>query len=90
VTVLSPLFPKAVLNLPNGHKIIITAENASRDAKYIQSMTVNGKANSKLWLSVDELKKGASLKFVMGDSPNTNWGVTAADAPPSFGISEIK
>jgi predicted alpha-1,2-mannosidase len=90
VTVLSPLFPKAVLKLPDGHKITIAAENTSRDAKYIQSMTVNGKANSKLWLSVDELRKGASLKFIMSKSPNQNWGAAAEDAPPSFGISEIK
>jgi predicted alpha-1,2-mannosidase len=90
VTILSPLFPKMVLNLPNGKKITITAKNASRDAKYIQSMMVNGKANSKLWLTVDELQRGASIKFVMGDSPNLNWGATTEDSPPSFGISETK
>jgi putative alpha-1,2-mannosidase len=90
VTILSPLFPKAVLHLPNGKKVTIIAENASRDAKYIQSMMVNGKANSKLWLTVDELQRGASIKFVMGDSPNLNWGATTEDSPPSFGISETK
>ena len=84
VTVLSPLFPKVVLNLPNGHQIVITAQNASRDAKYIQSMTVNGKANSKLWLTVARLNSARAIKFVMGDSPNPNWGATTEDAPPSF------
>ncbi|HXI69988.1 MAG TPA: GH92 family glycosyl hydrolase [Verrucomicrobiae bacterium] len=84
VTVLSPLFPKAILNLPDGRQIDITAKDASREAKYIQSMTINGKPSSKLWLTVDELRKGAKLKFVMGDSPNTNWGAAIADAPPTF------
>jgi predicted alpha-1,2-mannosidase len=84
VTILSPLFPKTVLHLPNGHRIVITAKNASRDAKYIQSMTVNGKVNSKLWLSVDGLQRGASIKYVMGNSPDPNWGAATEDAPPSF------
>jgi len=84
VTVLSPLFPKAVLHLPNGHKITITAKNAGRDAKYIQSMTINGQPSSKLWLDLDELKKKASLELIMGNLPNTNWGAASADAPPSF------
>jgi predicted alpha-1,2-mannosidase len=84
VTVLSPLFPKAVLNLPNGNKITIIAKNASRKNQYIQSMTIDGKASSKLWLNVDELKEGTTLKFVMGNSPNLNWGIAADDAPPSF------
>jgi predicted alpha-1,2-mannosidase len=84
VTILSPLFPKAVLKLPNGHKITITAQNASREAKYIQAMKVNGQPNSKLWLNIDELKKGAELDFIMGNLPNTNWGSASADVPPSF------
>jgi predicted alpha-1,2-mannosidase len=84
VTVLSPLFPKAKLHLPNGKPITIEASHASRDARYVQSMEVNGRPNSKLWLTVDELRKGAALKFVMGDSPNKNWGNSPADAPPSF------
>ncbi len=84
VTVLSPLFPKAILNLPNGRHVVITAQNASRDAKYIQSMTINGRPNSKLWLTVDELRRGASINYVMGNSPNVNWGAAADDAPPSY------
>lgn len=84
VTVLSPLFPKAVLNPPGGKKITIIAENASRDAKYIQSMKINGRPNSKLWLTVDELRRSAAINYVMGSSPNVNWGETANDAPPSL------
>ena len=84
VTVLSPLFPKAVVRLPSGKKITIEASHASRDAKYIQRMTLNGRPNSKLWLTVDALQQGATLKYVMGEKPNTNWGSAVADIPPSF------
>jgi predicted alpha-1,2-mannosidase len=84
VTVMSPLFPSAILSLPNGKTIRIDAKGASREAMYIQRMTVNGRANSKLWLSIDDLKKGARLKYVMSTSPNKEWGTAPADVPPSF------
>jgi predicted alpha-1,2-mannosidase len=84
LAVLSPLFPKTIIHLPDGHKIVLHAQNASRESEYIQSMKINGNANSKLWLSLDELKRGAILKYVMGNTPNKNWGVGLADAPPSF------
>lgn len=84
VTVLSPLFPEATIHLPNGKNITIKASDASREAKYIQSMQINGKASSKLWLTVDELQKGVALKYVMADVPSTTWGASIADAPPSF------
>lgn len=84
VTILSPVFPKAVLHLPNGKKVTITAQNAAHDARYIQSMTVDGRANSKLWLTVDHLNAGADIGYVMGTSPNLTWGTAKADAPPSL------
>jgi len=84
VTVLSPLFPEAELRLPNGRTITIKAKNASRDFKYIQSMELNGKRCARLWLTVEELQRGASLRYVMGDAPNLNWATAITDMPPSF------
>jgi predicted alpha-1,2-mannosidase len=84
VTILSPMFPRAVLHLPSGRKITITAQNAAPNARYVQSMTVNGRPNSKLWVTVDQLRSGASIGYVMGTTPNTSWGAGPDDAPPSF------
>jgi predicted alpha-1,2-mannosidase len=84
LTILSPLFPAAVIKLPNGRDVRITARHAADDAKYIQSLAVNGRPRAKLWLTVDELSRGCSLDFLMGTLPNTNWGTAEADAPPSF------
>jgi putative alpha-1,2-mannosidase len=84
VTILSPLFPKAIVRLPNGKEIRIRAAEASDENKYIQSLTVNGQPSSHLWLTVEQLKKGCALDYIMGNQPNTNWGVSHADAPPSF------
>lgn len=83
-TVLSPLFPKAVVQLPNGKTITLTAKNASWDAPYIQSMEVNQKPNSKLWLNLDQLNQGAAIDYVMGKTPHPHWGTAEADAPPSL------
>ena len=83
-TILSPLFQKTVLSLPNGKSVTITAKNASRDARYVQSMKINGKSNSNLWLPVDRLTPGASIKYIMGTAPNPDWAAATADAPPSL------
>lgn len=82
--ILSPLFPETTIHLPNGKVINIKAKNASREAKYVQSMDLNGNSNSKLWLSLDQLRTGASIKYVMGTSPNPGWGAGASDVPPSL------
>ena len=84
VTVLSPLFPKAVVQLPNGREIRLRAAQASDENKYIQSLKVNGHTSSHLWLTVEQLKKGCTLDYTMGNQPNINWGASSADAPPSF------
>ena len=83
-TVLSPLFPKTMIQLPNGKFVKIVAKNASRTSKFIQSMKINGNANSKLWLPLGKLESGASIDFKMGSLPNTNWGVSDLDVPPSL------
>ncbi len=84
VTILRPLFPKAVLNPPNGKVIMIRARNASREALSVQSMELNGKPNSKLWLTMDQLKRGAMIRFVMSHSSNQTWRAALSDAPPSL------
>ncbi len=90
VTVLSPLFPKTVVYLPNGRKLNIAAKHASRENQYIQSMKLNGQPSSKLWVTVEELQQGASLDYIMGGSPNTAWGAAQDDAPPSFEPDPVK
>jgi predicted alpha-1,2-mannosidase len=84
VTILSPLFPKVIVRLPDGKQIRIRAAGASDENKYIQSLKVNGQPSSHLWLTVEQLKKGCALDYIMGNQPNTDLGVSPADAPPSF------
>ena len=74
----SPLYEKTVIRLGNrygrGEKFTITAHNASRKNKYVQSAILNGKELKTFWFPAAELLKGGELILQMGDQPNKTWG----------------
>jgi predicted alpha-1,2-mannosidase len=80
----SPVFKKATLQLENGKKVVITTNNNSDTNRYIQSLSVQGKAYTKNWVSHTELMKGATLDFTMSATPNKKRGVDSTDFPYSF------
>lgn len=88
----SPLFPEATLKTENGHSLHILGHSASHDHPYVQSLLLNGRPTSKLWLPVSTIFASGetSLDFSLGDQPNRSWGATASDAPPFFGEVEDK
>lgn len=75
----SPRYTKAVIKLDNkynrGAEFIIEAENASKENKYIQSATLNGKPVESFRILQSEVLKGGKLKLVMGLEPNKRWGL---------------
>lgn len=75
-----PFFPKATLTMENGKQIVIEAVNGSPENIFVQSLTVNGAPWPQAWLRHQDLKNGASLRFVMGAKPS-GWGTSAP--PPS-------
>ncbi|MBK1883340.1 GH92 family glycosyl hydrolase [Luteolibacter pohnpeiensis] len=75
-----PRFPKATLTRENGAKIVIEGVDASPENIYVQSLTVNGKPWDKAWLRHEDIKNGATLRFVMGPEPS-DWGTK--NPPPS-------
>ena len=79
----SPLFSKTVIELDNGKKFTVVANNASWSAKYIQSARLNGQPWDKTWFTHDDLVNGGTLELEMGDRPNKQWGVGKDAAPPS-------
>ncbi len=79
----SPLFPKAVIHTETGD-ITITANGASKDAPYVQSLTLNGQTRNKPWIRFSDIRNGATLAYELGTTANTSWGSNPADAPPSF------
>lgn len=77
----SPLFSKATIHLENGKDLVIIAENNSKENIYVQSVTLNGTAYNKNFITHEDLINGGTLKFVMGKNPS-NWG-TGDDAVPT-------
>ena len=71
----SPLFPEATLRLSDDVTFTITAENVSDTNIYIQSATLNGEPINRSYIKHNEILKGGTLAFVMGNLPNKNWGI---------------
>ena len=80
----SPLFASATVHLGNGHLIRIDGENVAADSPYIQNLKVDGKVFEHTWLDYDSWRRGAKLQFVLGQTPNKQWGTNPQDAPPSY------
>ncbi len=76
----SPAVKKAVVNLSNGKKFTVRAENLSEQNIYIQSVKLNGKAWNTPMLPYNELKNGGSIVYQMGPQPNLTWGTAGCSA----------
>lgn len=62
----TPLFDSAEIALPEGKSFKIVAENNSEAHPYIQSIELNGKPYSKLYVDYKDIMAGGELRFVMG------------------------
>ena len=80
----TPLFKSAKLHLENGKTITIKADNNQLDNRYIKEMKVNGKSQTRNFLTHDQLIKGANIQFQMSPVPNKQRGTTEKDVPYSF------
>jgi predicted alpha-1,2-mannosidase len=71
----SPLFDSSTIKISDEISFIIKAENVSDENIYIQSATLNGKEFNRTSISHKEIQQGGTLQFVMGNTPNKNWGI---------------
>ncbi len=71
----SPIFEKSTIQLSENTNFIIEAEHVSDTNIYIQSATLNGKEFNRSYITHQEIIEGGTLHFVMGASPNKDWGV---------------
>jgi predicted alpha-1,2-mannosidase len=76
----TPQFTKALVDIGNGKKLKITAENLSAENIYIVSAELNGRPLNQAWFRYGDIEQGAVLKFTMGSQPS-GWG--SAKPPPS-------
>jgi predicted alpha-1,2-mannosidase len=76
-----PQFSETTINLENGRKFIIRAENLSESNIYIQSAELNGKAYSKSYLLHEDVINGGILSFIMDSKPSGEWGIGKGNEP---------
>ncbi|MDR0536584.1 MAG: GH92 family glycosyl hydrolase [Tannerellaceae bacterium] len=80
----APIFKRAILNLPNGRRFIISAPENSDANIYIDAATLNGRAYTKNYIRHDDILSGGELVFRMSAIPNKTRGAADADRPYSF------
>jgi predicted alpha-1,2-mannosidase len=89
----TPGVPMLVLGAPQfSHEVIhgaygplvINAKGAGDT--YVQGLSVNGQSTDKTYI---DLNSAHELDYTLSNTPNTNWGTAASDAPPSFGAGPV-
>ena len=86
----SPIMDRADIQVTGGATFTITAQNVSAANKYIQSAMLNGAPLERPWITYQDLMKGGTLEFIMGDKPNTGWGSANTATPPSMTYQGVK
>ena len=83
----SPLFERVTIRLDRryypGKRLVIEAPGVSRENRYIQRASWNGKPLDRPWIPQAELVKGGRLLLEVGSRPNPAWGGSLDAAPPS-------
>jgi len=88
----SPLFDKVTMRVGDprndggrsgGKTFTVEAINNSAANIYIQSAELNGRPYTKSYILHRDLLAGGSLRLVMGDKPNPDFGKDPADRPKS-------
>lgn len=72
----SPIVDEAIIKVKDGKTFKVTAKNNSAENKYIQSVTLNGKAYDKYYIDFKDIEAGGTLEFTMGNTPSETWGTT--------------
>lgn len=63
----APQVPKAVINLPNGNKFTMKADNLSDENYVVRSVKLNDKVLKRNYITHEEIVKGGELGFEMGN-----------------------
>ncbi|MBE1498006.1 putative alpha-1,2-mannosidase [Amycolatopsis lexingtonensis] len=81
----APRFEKSVLHLENGRDITIKASGADGSKlQYVSGLKVGSKPSDKVYVGVDQLKRGATLDFSLtADVAKATWGTSPSAAPIS-------
>ena len=85
-----PFVDRAVLHLPNGKQLTISAEHLGDANAFVQSITLNGKPLDRVFVRHEELMAGGELRFVMSSRADATWSLHAHGMPYSMSTAEAK
>ncbi len=85
----APLFEKVTINLKNGKRFVIKANNVSAKNIYIQSAQLNRKPYKKSWFPHQAIVDGGEFTFEMNDKPNYDWGTSKVDRPTTEKLTPV-
>jgi predicted alpha-1,2-mannosidase len=71
----TPVFDEIRFNLDNGKVFTVRAKNNASENVYIRSAKLNGKPYNKCHIDYQDIINGGKLEYVLGNSPNTEWGI---------------
>lgn len=77
----SPLFENVKIELPGKKNFTIETIHNSDENIYIQSVELNGKTYSKSYIQYEDIMKGGTLRFYMGNKPNYQFGAASQTRP---------
>ncbi|WP_327293672.1 GH92 family glycosyl hydrolase [Streptomyces sp. NBC_01197] len=84
----SPLFERAVLDLPGKGDLDIRAPKASASTPYVHDLKLDGRDWERTYLPKSAVSRGGRLDFTLSGTPDTHWATSAAAAPPSYRTGE--
>ena len=69
----TPLFRQSTITLPNGRTLRLSAPELSDKKRYIKSVTINGRAHRKSYITYEELMQGGEVRFTLTDQQGAIW-----------------
>ena len=78
----SPQFPTATVHVGQ-RQLVITAPGVTDVNRYVQNVSLNGRAVARSWLGWDDISRGGALRVDVGGSPS-NWATSPSAEPPSI------
>ena len=81
-----PKFDRIEIALEDGRELTVEAPDAAaRAPRYVAAVEFDGRAQQAVWLDVQRLRQGGTLKYRLADRPDpAGWGTRAEDAPPTL------
>lgn len=74
-SIVSPVFEKSSIKLPNNKTFTVIAKGANAENKYIQKAFFNGKEILTPFFTHQQLMDGGTLELILANTPNKEWGV---------------